>query len=130
MVPGSMYAEEAEARLRMREAVVSALSAAGYRARDEERIGAWKLAWPRQVPPLGFKALDKISADQTVDVLFPFEWFALRQNITPIHKSPDSVLVIWLPDSPANLSRTSAKQGITYPEGVNRHGTYSSCPLR
>ena len=50
MIPSGPYAEDTEFRLRSREAVLSALSAAQYRAEDEERIGAWKVWWPQKVP--------------------------------------------------------------------------------
>ena len=105
MVPDGTYAEDAESRLRDREAVVSALSAAHYRAEDEEHIGALQLSWPRTVDRTPDKPEPDISTIlgrprlHTQEVLFPFERFRLLRNVTRIAGSQERALVIWLPAS-------------------------------
>ena len=105
MVPGGTYAEDAEFRLRSREAVVSALSTAHYRAEDEERIGAWEVSWPREISrtpdddaphPPSFIPNQPAGAPTAI---FPFERFRIRRNIDRHHKSQDRALVVWLPDT-------------------------------
>jgi hypothetical protein len=96
MVPNGMYAEQIESRLRMRHAVVSALSVAGYRPEDEEHIGALQWSLEKQIP----------------DTFLPFEWFRRRINVSlnsagvarlsfgfPIHslrRIPSSTSIVWL----------------------------------
>lgn len=119
MVPDSMYAEEVETRLRIREALMSAFSHAGYRAEDEEHIGAVQLTLIKQdalnsakqdvtdntpqeeKPVLQGKPLVNlpVSQDRISQVTVPFEFFEHRANSNSDPWLKDHALVLWLPAS-------------------------------
>ncbi|MEI9896217.1 MAG: hypothetical protein WDN28_20730 [Chthoniobacter sp.] len=107
MVPSGLYAEDVESRLRIREAVVSALSVSGYRPEDEEHLGALELPWSDNgtwvaaVAPADNKAIEATEIAIPRDgkkIYLPLEWFRMRLHTTADHESPDHALVLWLPD--------------------------------
>lgn len=90
MTPGGMYAEDVESRLRAREAVLSALSVAGYCEEQEDMIGCWNFRWP-----------DNSMANQAPDLssrLLPFERFVPKHDGDFLPTAGNCVLVIWVPD--------------------------------
>ncbi len=93
MVPGSSYFEDAEARRRTRQAIVSALAVKGYVAESGERIGYMETRWSFQGRRL------KPGPDE-VDVPIPFEWFQ-RDLLRPDDERAESewVLLLWLNES-------------------------------
>jgi hypothetical protein len=139
IVPGTMYAEDMEDRLRLREGVVAALSNAGYRPEDEKRIGALRLGWPtleskfseRPEPAVKSADITLISAEMktetTPSVFLPFEWFRMRTNVARKHTGPDCALVLWLPDTLFEgnpLIRLSALNALI--KSFNAHDKHSS----
>ncbi len=104
MLPGALYTEETEARLRARHAVVSALSTAGYRAEDEEHLGILALPWPHQPPAVSPRApapslAGGLPKDTFREVQLPYEWFRKRLFDRARSDGYDRVLLVWLPDT-------------------------------
>jgi hypothetical protein len=93
MIPGSSYAEYAEFRLRIRQAVLEGLGANAYVPKDNEHIGYVKLDVPGQD--------DNTNEDVTLgwhNVIVPYEW-CHREATTDTQTRdalPDDVCVIWL----------------------------------
>jgi hypothetical protein len=84
MIPGSSYAEYAETRLRMRQAVLEGLGAKGYVPEDGEHIGYVKI----DKPEWGWHKM-----------IVPYEW--CKRDLHGTDRSnelPDRVCVMWLRD--------------------------------
>ena len=103
MVPGSIYAEDHETRIRSRYALVTALSKAGYIPRDSEHIGY--MDFSGLCKSALKKGLTTVSRDNNADIKYcdwpatiPYEWFKLENKDIggPTEKS---VLVLWLDES-------------------------------
>ena len=92
MVPGGPYAEEHEARIRSRYAVITGLSQSGYIPKDAEHIGYLNL---------GNSCRGRSGEYCSKSGLIPYEWFvANRQSIRKKKKNySDRVLVAWLDDA-------------------------------
>jgi hypothetical protein len=90
MTPGGMYAEDVESRLRAREAVLSALSVAGYCEEQEDMIGCWKFQRPTN-------SLVNQAPDSRIRLL-PFERFVPKHDADFFPTAGNCVLVIWVPD--------------------------------
>jgi hypothetical protein len=101
MVPDSMYAEYIETRLRMREALMSAYSHAGYQTEDEEHIGAVQLKWDTSKLPQSYdnSQVSKVPELGKNETTLPFEWFERRNNNVLDPTMKRHALVIWLPVS-------------------------------
>ena len=89
-VSGAPYAEDEEARRRLRYAVVSALDVLRFAPDDERHIGLWKLAGtdapgvaalPAAVP---FELFDQQSTEQKILVLWLDEDMATRQPLSKV----------------------------------------------
>lgn len=91
LVPGAPYAEEAEERRRLRYAVLSGLSAAGYVARDSDRIGFIETCWNSD------GRLDQRTGRR---IAVPYEWFEPdRLSPADLRGLHEAVLVLWLDES-------------------------------
>lgn len=85
-IPAGAYAESAETRRRYRVAVVSALMTASFVPASTEHIGSFPFT-----PWLG----DDLASEP---MPIAYEWYE-RSALSPTHPdSPDTVLVLWLPD--------------------------------
>jgi hypothetical protein len=89
MTPSGSYAEDSEARLRTRQAVLEGLGAENYVPDDGEHIGYFKIS------------RDKISPEDWSwrDIIVPFEWC----NRSVAHHAcaqefPNHVCLLWLPE--------------------------------
>ena len=104
ILPGGLYAEDTETRLRARHAVVSALSTAGYRADDEEHLGVVELPWPDIVKDFGpdwqaaFPSYPEECKPSSTKQI-PFEWFRKRLFDRSRNMARDRVLLLWVPDT-------------------------------
>ena len=132
MVSGGPYLEDAETRVRARNAVVSALAQAGYVPWDEEHIDFLTTAWPKgaeltgawtnRIAPL------KDSGSTNLALAVPFEWFQPNELhlASPGRVAPSNhVLVCWLPreafdDHP--LKRLSQLIASLHPETGETNG--------
>lgn len=83
LAPGGPYAEDVEERRRQRQAVLSAMAAAGYVPEEAERIGFVRQRW---IQP---------KTRQRVSVRIPFEWFERHEMAPPEQKKP-RVLLLWV----------------------------------
>jgi len=108
-LPGTDYPEDVETRLRLRNAVVSALAVSGYIPEDGGDIRCFSTPWP--VKPAG-----------TLDRVMPFEWYRFvspetadkfpRDNLSSLThidmkgNSPDRVAVIWVDERLFDEDRT------------------------
>ena len=102
MVPGGIYAEDHETRIRSRYALVTALSKADYIPRDAEHIGYMDFSGLCQSAL--YKGLS-VTGDKHDSVKYcdwpatiPYEWFISKEKIDGklVEKS---VLVLWLDES-------------------------------
>lgn len=105
MVSGESYTEDAEVRRRSRHAVVSALGRAGYIPKSENRMGYFRVPWPRgsEIASMSLEALRPLTSlrrDQSLVV--PFEWFE-QSSLNPPRPANDAtsgpVAVLWLNSS-------------------------------
>src|SRR5258708_7491799 len=103
MVSGGPYGEDAESRLRSRQAVISALGVAGYKPDNAENIGYFEMGWPRgkelltseRKRPGRASGVTKSEDGLSLDV--PFEWFSPRKFEPPAERAARTkrVLVFW-----------------------------------
>lgn len=126
MVSGGPYAEYRESRLRSRYAVVSALRASGYVARDAEHLGVFQAPWLRSV-------CFETNHQQTVSCLgdfesspdrlfIPYEWFQRDGRMQPnAGFQHGAILVLWLRDDAFTdnpLQRLAQlREDLTKPDG-------------
>jgi hypothetical protein len=117
MVDGGPTAVQAEARLRARVAVLSALGVSGFEPADGEHIGYFTLPWPSSTSPGPIpktfwddftKSVDapkrenreEFQQDLPQDLLVPFEWcrarFGAEDSVSPA--GTQDVLILWLRD--------------------------------
>lgn len=99
MVPGGPYANDREARLRHRYALVSGLISSGYKPKDAEHIGFVDFAGACN-KALQEKDLTSIQEEESrlckMPPIMPYEWFESKYKDTPNGHAPQKILVLWL----------------------------------
>lgn len=127
MLPGGVYAEDAENRSRARHAVVSALSVAGFRSKDEEHLQALSLWWPKpdkDLPDVLDPARSSCGPDSdSAECRVPFEWFERRLFSHTYSTEIRKVLLIWLPDTMFADEKVTRRFGLIAKALRERHGS-------
>ena len=103
MVPGGPYAEDREARIRTRYAVISGLSDTGYLPADSEHIGYLDFAMECE------KAFEQKSNKILCDwpAIMPYEWFNKEtKNKTAVDTYSGTLLVLWVDDEEISQNMT------------------------
>jgi len=101
LVRGGGYPEEAERRVRTRQAVISALATAGYVPMTESTIGFFELPWPKLLRGETWSAVESDEPDRfrgERPAIVPYEWYVRRRPAEDRRTvfPPDAVLVLWL----------------------------------
>jgi len=103
MVPGGIYAEDHETRIRSRYALVTALSKADYIPKDAEHIGYMDFSGLCDFALRGAVSTASDSASDSIKycdwpATIPYEWFVYKEKVNN-KLQEKSVLVLWLDES-------------------------------
>jgi hypothetical protein len=105
LIPGSQTAMDSESRIRDRYAVVSALGAMEYTAREDRRLGYLRTNWRKIIDPYDARADAEwwligdgfeSSAPGASGLAVPYEWFEYPQTVPADPQRPPQVLVLWI----------------------------------